>query len=127
MRHHRGPCPAVRDPAQGPAVLGNINKALKKKEISRLINTVLPQVRSEGDRGVRRPLLRSGFRLARAPASPSRIDDMVNSSAKARFIARAEKVKEIEQQYLGSITAGERYNKVVDIWGKAGDEVGKGR
>jgi DNA-directed RNA polymerase subunit beta' len=35
-------------------------------------------------------------------------------------------VKEIEQQYVsGLVTAGERYNKVVDIWGKAGDEVSK--
>ncbi|MFN0184386.1 MAG: DNA-directed RNA polymerase subunit beta', partial [Aquabacterium sp.] len=32
----------------------------------------------------------------------------------------------IEQQYVsGLVTAGERYNKVVDIWGKTGDEVGK--
>ncbi|HTH79436.1 MAG TPA: DNA-directed RNA polymerase subunit beta', partial [Ramlibacter sp.] len=32
----------------------------------------------------------------------------------------------IEQQYVsGLVTAGERYNKVVDIWGKAGDEVSK--
>src|SRR4029078_3664944 len=43
------------------------------------------------------------------------------------LIERAEKkVKEIEQQYVsGLVTAGERYNKVVDIWGKTGDEVGK--
>jgi len=35
-------------------------------------------------------------------------------------------VKEIEQQYVsGLVTSGERYNKVVDIWGKTGDEVGK--
>ena len=35
-------------------------------------------------------------------------------------------MKEIEQQYVsGLVTAGERYNKVVDIWGKAGDEVSK--
>ncbi|MCX8521498.1 MAG: DNA-directed RNA polymerase subunit beta', partial [Rhodoferax sp.] len=33
---------------------------------------------------------------------------------------------EIEQQYVsGLVTAGERYNKVVDIWGKSGDEVSK--
>ena len=46
---------------------------------------------------------------------------------KAEIIGRAEKeVKEIEQQYVsGLVTAGERYNKVVDIWGKAGDEVSK--
>jgi len=36
---------------------------------------------------------------------------------KAGIIARSEKeVKEIEQQYVsGLVTAGERYNKVVDI------------
>jgi DNA-directed RNA polymerase subunit beta' len=35
-------------------------------------------------------------------------------------------VKEIEQQYVsGLVTSGERYNKVVDIWGKAGDDVSK--
>ncbi|HWV63810.1 MAG TPA: DNA-directed RNA polymerase subunit beta', partial [Oxalicibacterium sp.] len=35
-------------------------------------------------------------------------------------------VKQIEQQYAsGLVTAGERYNKVVDIWGKTSDEVGK--
>ena len=46
---------------------------------------------------------------------------------KAGIIERSEKeVKEIEQQYVsGLVTSGERYNKVVDIWGKAGDEVSK--
>ena len=46
---------------------------------------------------------------------------------KASIIARAEtEVKEIAMQYAsGLVTAGERYNKVVDIWGKAGDEVSK--
>src|SRR5258705_3241974 len=35
-------------------------------------------------------------------------------------------VKEIETQYTsGLVTVGERYNKVVDIWGRAGDQVGK--
>jgi DNA-directed RNA polymerase subunit beta' len=43
------------------------------------------------------------------------------------IIGRAQKeVKEIEQQYVsGLVTSGERYNKVVDIWGKSGDEVSK--
>ena len=31
-------------------------------------------------------------------------------------------MKEIEMQYSsGLVTQGERYNKVVDIWGRAGD------
>src|SRR6185369_1311614 len=55
------------------------------------------------------------------------VDDMLVPPQKPEIINRAEKeVKEIEQQYVsGLVTAGERYNKVVDIWGKAGDEVSK--
>ena len=35
-------------------------------------------------------------------------------------------MKEIEAQYTsGLVTQGERYNKVVDIWGRAGDQVAK--
>jgi len=46
---------------------------------------------------------------------------------KGEIIRAAEKeVKEIEAQYTsGLVTQGERYNKVVDIWGRAGDQVGK--
>jgi DNA-directed RNA polymerase subunit beta' len=52
---------------------------------------------------------------------------MLVPQEKYAIIGRAQKeVKEIEQQYVsGLVTAGERYNKVVDIWGKAGDEVSK--
>jgi DNA-directed RNA polymerase subunit beta' len=52
---------------------------------------------------------------------------MLVPKEKHDVIERAEKeVKEIEQQYVsGLVTAGERYNKVVDIWGKAGDDIGK--
>jgi len=46
---------------------------------------------------------------------------------KHAIISASEKeVKDIEQQYVsGLVTSGERYNKVVDIWGKAGDAVSK--
>jgi DNA-directed RNA polymerase subunit beta' len=40
--------------------------------------------------------------------------------------AAEEEVKEIENQYTnGLVTNGERYNKVVDIWGRTGDQVAK--
>jgi DNA-directed RNA polymerase subunit beta' len=42
------------------------------------------------------------------------------------FAAAEHEVKEIEKQYTsGLVTDGERYNKVVDIWGRAGDQVAK--
>ena len=48
-------------------------------------------------------------------------------SAKHDLIRAAEsEVKEIAQQYTsGLVTDGERYNKVVDIWGRCGDQVAK--
>ena len=52
---------------------------------------------------------------------------MVVPPQKEEIIRSAEReVKEIEAQYTsGLVTQGERYNKVVDIWGRAGDHVGK--
>ena len=72
-------------------------------------------------------LLQNGFRLATRAGISICVDDMLVPPQKAEIIGRAEKeVKEIEQQYVsGLVTTGERYNKVVDIWGKAGDEVSK--
>lgn len=105
----------------------NINKALKKKEISRLINTAFRKCGLKETVVFADKLLQSGFRLATRAGISIAIDDMLVPQQKHDLIERAEKeVKEIEQQYVsGLVTAGERYNKVVDIWGKTGDEVGK--
>ncbi|MBK7614545.1 MAG: DNA-directed RNA polymerase subunit beta' [Burkholderiales bacterium] len=105
----------------------NINKALKKKEISRLINTSFRKCGLKETVVFADKLLQSGFRLATRAGISIAIDDMLVPPQKPGLIERAEKeVKEIEQQYVsGLVTAGERYNKVVDIWGKTGDEVGK--
>ena len=105
----------------------NLNKTLKKKEISRLINTSFRKCGLKDTVVFADKLLQSGFRLATRAGISIGIDDMLVPKQKPGLIERAEKeVKEIEQQYVsGLVTAGERYNKVVDIWGKTGDEVGK--
>ena len=105
----------------------NINKALKKKEISKLINTSFRKCGLKETVVFADKLLQSGFRLATRAGISIAIEDMLVPPQKVGLIDRAEKeVKEIEQQYVsGLVTAGERYNKVVDIWGKTGDEVGK--
>jgi DNA-directed RNA polymerase subunit beta' len=105
----------------------NINRALKKKEISRLINVSFRKCGLKETVVFADKLLQSGFRLATRAGISIAIDDMLVPREKPGLIERAEKeVKEIEQQYVsGLVTAGERYNKVVDIWGKTGDEVGK--
>jgi len=105
----------------------NINKALKKKEISKLINVSFRKCGLKETVIFADRLLQYGFRLATKAGISICIDDMLVPKEKPGIIERAEKeVKEIGQQYAsGLVTSGERYNKVVDIWGKAGDEVSK--
>ena len=105
----------------------NLNRALKKKEISRLINASFRKCGLKETVVFADKLLQNGFRLATRAGISIAIDDMLVPPEKAGIIQRAEtEVKEIGKQYAsGLVTAGERYNKVVDIWGKAGDEVSK--
>ena len=72
-------------------------------------------------------LLQSGFSLATKAGLSIAVDDMLIPGQKPSILEYAEEeVKEIEQQFAsGLVTQGERYNKVVDIWGRAGDQVGK--
>ena len=104
-----------------------INRTLKKKEISKLINISFRKCGLRATAVFADQLMQSGFRLATRAGISICVDDMLVPPQKATLIATAEQeVKQIEQQYSsGLVTAGERYNKVVDIWGKAGDEVGK--
>ena len=104
-----------------------LNKALKKKEISKLINVSFRKCGLKETVVFADKLLQNGFRLATRAGISIAVDDMLVPKEKPAIIDRAEKeVKEIAQQYAsGLVTAGERYNKVVDIWGKAGDEISK--
>ena len=104
-----------------------LNRPLKKKEISKLINTSFRKCGLRATVVFADKLMQSGFRLATRAGISIAVDDMLIPDVKKGMIATAEaEVKQIEQQYAsGLVTAGERYNKVVDIWGKTSDEVGK--
>ena len=104
-----------------------LNTPLKKKEISRLINTSFRKCGLRATVVFADRLMQSGFRLATKAGISICINDMLVPKQKVDLISAAEQeVKQIEQQYAsGLVTAGERYNKVVDIWGKTGDSVGK--
>ncbi len=104
-----------------------LNKALKKKEISRLINASFRRCGLRETVIFADKLMYSGFTYATRAGISICSDDMVTPSQKGTLIAAAEaEVKEIEMQYTsGLVTQGERYNKVVDIWGRAGDQVAK--
>src|SRR5690606_17198661 len=104
-----------------------LNKPLKKKEISRLINQSFRRCGLRATVIFADQLMQAGFRLATRGGISICMDDMLIPAAKQAILAEASKeVKEIDKQYSsGLVTAQERYNNVVDIWGKAGDRVGK--
>ncbi|MFZ9154291.1 MAG: DNA-directed RNA polymerase subunit beta' [Polynucleobacter sp.] len=104
-----------------------INKPLKKKEISRLINTSFRKCGLRETVIFADRLLQAGFRLATKAGISIAIDDMLIPSSKDGIINEAAgKVKEYDKQFMsGLVTNQERYNNVVDIWGAAGDQVGK--
>ena len=104
-----------------------LNKPLKKKEISRLINTAFRKCGLRETVIFADKLLQSGFRLATRAGISIAIDDMLVPPQKEKIISdAAAKVKEYDKQYMsGLVTDQERYNNVVDIWGAAGDQVGK--
>ncbi|QRF88896.1 DNA-directed RNA polymerase subunit beta' [Alcaligenes faecalis] len=104
-----------------------LNRALKKKEISRLINQSFRRCGLRATVIFADKLMQSGFRLATRGGISIAMNDMVVPVVKESILAQASnEVKEIDKQYSsGLVTAQERYNNVVDIWGKAGDRVGK--
>ena len=105
----------------------NINKPLKKKEISRLINASFRRCGLRETVIFADKLMQAGYGLATRGGISFAADDMLVPAQKHKIIEEAEReVKEIEAQYTsGLVTQGERYNKVVDIWGRAGDDIAK--
>jgi DNA-directed RNA polymerase subunit beta' len=104
-----------------------LNRALKKKEISRLINQSFRRCGLRDTVIFADKLMQSGFRLATRGGISIAMGDMLIPPVKVDILAEASReVKEIDKQYSsGLVTSQERYNNVVDIWGKAGDKVGK--
>ena len=104
-----------------------IDKALKKKEISKLIDESFRRCGLKETVVFADKLMQNGFKLAtRAGISFASCDMQVPAEKTDILNAAREEIKEIESQYTnGLVTGGERYNKVVDIWGRAGDQVAK--
>jgi DNA-directed RNA polymerase subunit beta' len=104
-----------------------MNRSLKKKEISKLINQSFRRCGLRNTVIFADKLMQSGFRLATRGGISIAMGDMLIPAVKVDILAQASsEVKEIDKQYSsGLVTSQERYNNVVDIWGKAGDKVGK--
>ncbi len=104
-----------------------INQDLTKKNISRLINASYRTLGLKETVVFADQLMYTGFAYATRAGVSVGIDDMTIPPEKAGIVAEADKeVKDIQEQFAsGLVTAGERYNKVVDIWSRANERIAK--
>lgn len=104
-----------------------IDQSMTKKAISRLLNTCYRELGLKDTVIFADQLMYTGFRYATLSGISVGIDDLLVPTEKDDIVARAEEeVREIEQQCAsGLVTQGERYNKVIDIWSHANEQVAK--
>jgi len=102
-----------------------VNKLMDKKSIVKLIDYAYRNI------GLKETVILSdrlkdiGYKHSTLGGLSICIDDMIIPSNKWDLIGKAEKnIEDIKNQYSeGLITQGEKYNKVVDIWAQATDDI----
>ena len=104
-----------------------VNCDMTKKNISRLINYSYRYMGNKDTVILADQLMYLGFKCATRSGISFGIEDMVIPAKKDEILAASNaEVKEIQSQYAsGLVTDGERYNKVVDIWSHANDQIAK--
>ena len=102
-----------------------VNQEMTKKNISKMIDHVYRHCGQKETVMFCDRIMSLGFANACRAGISFGKDDMVIPESKARLVQETEALaKEYEQQYNdGLITQGEKYNKVVDAWGKCTDRV----
>ena len=104
-----------------------INLDMNKKAISKIINISYREVGLKPTVIFADKLMYLGFKYSTLSGSSIGVNDFTIPNSKADIIDAAdEEVKEIESQFAaGLVTQGEKYSKVLDIWGRANDLVSK--
>ena len=127
----------LRDTTVGRAILWQvcpeglpydlIDQPLGKKPISKLINHAYRNLGLKETVIFADHIMYTGFHYAMVAGASVGIDDMVIPDAKYTIIDDSEaEVAEIQAQFdQGLVTAGEKYNKVIDIWSSANEKVSK--
>ncbi|VFP83191.1 DNA-directed RNA polymerase subunit beta' [Candidatus Erwinia haradaeae] len=102
-----------------------VNQTLGKKAISKMLNTCYRILGLKPTVIFADQTMYTGFTYAARSGTSVGIDDMVIPKKKIDIIHEAEtEVAEIQKQFQsGLVTAGERYNKVIDIWAAANERV----
>ncbi|MGC8604396.1 MAG: DNA-directed RNA polymerase subunit beta', partial [Desulfomonilaceae bacterium] len=103
----------------------SINKVMKKKELANLIDEAYRKCGDKKTVILADRLKDLGYHYATKAGISICVDDMKIPDSKKDILEKARKeVLEIQDQYKeGLITDGERYNKVIDIWARANEDI----
>ena len=104
-----------------------VNKVLDKKALSSLIDACYRQSRNKATVLLADRLRTLGFEMSTRAGVSICMDDMTIPESKKVILDQAQADVEtvVEQYQEGLITDGERYNRIVDIWAAASDQVAK--
>ena len=104
-----------------------IDRPLKKKDVAKLINVAFRKCGIKDTVIFADQLMYTGFIYSTRAGMSVCVNDMHVPTTKEKKIKESQKeVEEITRQYQdGLVTQGERYNKVIDIWGRCGEEISK--
>ncbi len=102
-----------------------VNGLMKKKGIQNLIYFIYLNQGFEPTVQTLDRLKEAGFEYATRAGFTIGISDLLVPPEKEEIIAQTEKeLERIDKNYKeGHLTAGERHNKIIDIWNKATDEI----
>ncbi len=102
-----------------------INRVMKKKELANLIDEAYRKCGDKKTVILADQLKDMGYTFATKAGLSICVDDMSIPASKKEIINKArEEVLEIQNQFKeGLITDGERYNKVIDIWARANEDI----
>jgi DNA-directed RNA polymerase subunit beta' len=103
----------------------SVNRVMDKKALRNLVDYAYRNLGPKATVILSDRLKDIGYRFSTIGGISICIDDMIIPEKKWDILSKAEAlVGEIDKQYSeGLITPGEKYNKVVDIWAKATDDV----
>ncbi|MGB0360059.1 MAG: DNA-directed RNA polymerase subunit beta', partial [Endozoicomonas sp.] len=104
-----------------------VNQPMKKKAISGLLNACYRNVGLKETVIFADQMMYMGFQYATISGTSIGVNDFVIPPEKGKIINDAnDEVREIENQFAsGLVTAGEKYNKVIDIWSRANEMLAK--
>ena len=105
----------------------DINKVLNKKELGKLLDKAYRRGTEKDTVLLADAIMQTGYSYATKAGISINVKDMVIPDEKKSIIdASQAEVDQITEEYNeGSITNGERYNKIVDVWAQTNEKLSK--